>query len=175
MNVESFNCNINDANYRENDQVITFKFHMNNEYGKTVIMHHSGNPFLCPVHAWAAVVMHTLACPPTDTKIYIKPYQHTSGGNLGYLPVDHVRLHLRAAAQHFGTAPLGFLPEEISTHSIRSGTAMAMYLVGIPSFIIMLIGGWSSNTFLCYISCCQVQEFSASVSSNMLLPQDDLF
>jgi hypothetical protein len=45
---------------------------------------------------------------------------------------------------------------------------MAMYLAGVPTFTIMLIGRWSSDAFLCYIRH-QVQEFSAGVSSKMLL------
>jgi hypothetical protein len=48
---------------------------------------------------------------------------------------------------------------------------MAMYLAGVPAFTIMLIGRWSSNTFLCYIRR-QVQELSAGVSSKMLLPDE---
>ena len=30
-------------------------------------------------------------------------------------------------------------PEDIGTHSIRSGAAMAMYLAGVPTFTIMMI------------------------------------
>jgi hypothetical protein len=39
------------------------------------------------------------------------------------------------------------------------------------AFTIMLIGCWSSNPSLCYI-CRQVQEFSAGVSSKMLLTDE---
>eukprot|EP00978_Attheya_sp_CCMP212_P039694 scaffold208788_cov31-Attheya_sp.AAC.1 len=46
-----------------------------------------------------------------------------------------------------------------------------MYLAGVPVFTIMLIGWWSSDAFLRYIRH-QVQEFSAGVSSKMLLAPD---
>jgi hypothetical protein len=116
--------------------------------------------------------MHFLAYLGTDITTDVNAY-HTSGCNRGYLSSNQVCLHLRAAAQGIGTARLGFPPEDIGTHSIRSGTAMAMYLAGVPAFTIMLIGQWSSDAFLCYIRR-QVQDFSAGVSSKKLL-SDEFF
>jgi hypothetical protein len=66
-----------------------------------------------------------------------------------------------------GETKLGILCSEVGTHSIRSGTAMAMYLAQVPIFSIMLIGHWSSLAFLKYIRK-QVQEFSHSISSKMI-------
>jgi hypothetical protein len=66
---------------------------------------------------------------------------------------------------------LGFNPTKIGTHSIQSGAAMAMYLASVPAFMIMFIGCWSSNAFLCYIQC-HLQEFSAGVSSKVLLTDE---
>ncbi len=65
---------------------------------------------------------------------------------------------------------LGIQCSEVGTNSIRSGTAMAMYLVGVPIFSIMLIGRWSSLAFLKYIRK-QVQEFSRDISSKMIKVQ----
>ena len=48
---------------------------------------------------------------------------------------------------------------------------MAMYLASVPAFTIMFIGRWSSDAFLRYIRR-QVQEFSAGVSSKMLLTDE---
>jgi hypothetical protein len=47
-----------------------------------------------------------------------------------------------------GETKLGILPSEDGTHSMRSGAAMAMYVAEVPIFSIMLIGRWSSLTFL---------------------------
>ncbi len=66
-----------------------------------------------------------------------------------------------------GKAHLGISKQEMGTHSIRSGAAMAMYLGKCPVYTIMLIGWWSSNAFLHYI-CKQVMQFSHNVSKKML-------
>jgi hypothetical protein len=58
---------------------------------------------------------------------------------------------LRDAVGAIGEVKLGIKKEDVGTHSIRSGAAMAMYLGECPVFLIMLIGCWSSNAFLRYI------------------------
>jgi hypothetical protein len=149
---------------------ITFEFQKNDERDETVVMHCSGDPLLCPIRAWAAVVTRILSYPGTTASTFVNAYE-TTGGKLGYLTGDQVRARLRLAASRIGADRLGFAPTEIGTHSIRSGSAMAMYLAGVPAFTIMLIGRWSSDAFLRYIRR-QVQEFSAGVSSKMLLTDE---
>ncbi len=62
--------------------------------------------------------------------------------------------------------------EEISTHLIRLGAAMAMYLGDCTVYMIsMLIGRWLSNAFLGYIRK-QVIEFSQKVAKKMLTYQN---
>jgi len=75
--------------------------------------------------------------------------------------------HLRRAADSLGPDKLGYTSDQIGLHSARSGTAMAMYLAGVPVFTIMLLGRWSSDAFLRYIRK-EVQEFSNSISSKMI-------
>jgi hypothetical protein len=87
-------------------------------------MHCSGDPLLCPIRAWAAAVMRILSYPGTSTTTYVNAYL-TTGGNLGYLTGNQARASLCLAAGRIGANRLGFNPEEISTHSIRSGSAMA--------------------------------------------------
>jgi hypothetical protein len=50
---------------------------------------------------------------------------------------------------------------------------MAMYLSGVPVFTIMLLGRWSSDSFLRYIQK-QVKEFSCGIS-NKMITKDDFF
>jgi hypothetical protein len=147
-------------------------FQKNKERDETVIIYCSGDPLLCPICAWAAVVMRILSYPGTSAATYVNAYL-TTWGNLGYLTGNQVRARLRLVAGRIGANRLGFNPEEIGTHSIRSGSAMAMYLAGVPACTIMLTGCWSSDAFLCYIRR-QVLEFSAGVSSKMLL-RDEFF
>jgi hypothetical protein len=66
---------------------------------------------------------------------------------------------------------LGFGPNDIGLHSLRSGAAMAMYLFAVPVFTIMLLGRWSSDAFLRYIRR-QVQQFSKGVSEKMVANED---
>jgi hypothetical protein len=47
---------------------------------------------------------------------------------------------LRDAVGAIGEVRLGVKKEDVGTHSIRSGAAMAMYLGECPVFMIMLIG-----------------------------------
>ncbi len=112
-------------------------------------MHRSGDPLLCPIRAWASIVTRVLSYPGASAKTFVNTYL-TTGSTLGYLTGDQVRARLRAAAQRIGADRLGFQPDELGTHSI---------------------GRWSSDAFLCYI-CRQVQEFSAGVSSKMLLTDE---
>jgi hypothetical protein len=55
---------------------------------------------------------------------------------------------LRDVVGIIGKMRLGVAKEEVGTHSIRSGAAMAMYLGECPIYMVMLIGRWSSDTFL---------------------------
>ena len=73
----------------------------------------------------------------------------------------------RIAAASIGENRLGFKPEDIETHSVRSATAMAMFLANTPIFVIMLVGHWSSNTFLRYIRK-QVLDSVNGISSKMI-------
>jgi hypothetical protein len=80
---------------------------------------------------------------------------------------------VRLAAKTIGTDKLGFPPEQLGLHSARSGAAMAMYLASVPVITIMLLGHWSSDTFLRYIWK-PVKEFSAGVIQKMI-GQDNFF
>ena len=89
-----------------------------------------------------------------------------------YRRIEHVTSKmmvesLRDAVKATGEEKLGFKAEEIGTHSIRSGAAMAMYLGKCPVYTIMMIGRWSSDAFLRYIRK-QVEQFSHNVSQRML-------
>ena len=61
-------------------------------------------------------------------------------GKLSLLASSTVLSKMRDAAAALGREKLGYDPEDIGAHSIRSGAAMAMYLENVPVFSIMLIG-----------------------------------
>ena len=74
---------------------------------------------------------------------------------------------LGAVVDLMGPSKLGFTKDNIGLHSIRSGGAMAMFLSGVATIIIMCIGRWSSQAFLKYIQE-QVEQFTLGVSKKML-------
>jgi hypothetical protein len=70
----------------------------------------------------------------------------------------------------YGKAKLWIYKHKVGTHSIRSGSAMAMYIGGVPVFAIMMIGRWLPDAFMKYI-CKQIKEFTFDVSQRMLTMQ----
>ena len=74
---------------------------------------------------------------------------------------------LRSAGRLVTEENLGFSVNEIGTHSIRSGAAMSLFLGGVQTFSIMMIGRWSSDAFLKYIRK-QVEQFTHNSSKRML-------
>ena len=62
---------------------------------------------------------------------------------------------------------LGLKAEQVGTQYQRSEAAMAMYLGECPVYTIMMIGQWSSDTFLRYTRK-QVEQFSHNVSRRMI-------
>ena len=63
---------------------------------------------------------------------------------------------------------LGLNSKRIGLHSLCLLAAMAMYLNGVPVYTIMLLGCWSSDSFLRYIWK-QVESFGSGVSSKMIV------
>jgi hypothetical protein len=149
---------------------VIFEFQKTDERDEMVTMHRSGDPVLCPILGWSSVVRRLLTYIGVSPAMPVNTYQ-TSSGVLKQLTSKTALLRLRAAVQCIGKDILGFGPEDIGLHSLRSGAAMAMYLAGVPVYTIMLIGRWSSDAFLRYIRK-QVQEFSAGVSQRMVMSRD---
>jgi hypothetical protein len=71
------------------------------------------------------------------------------------------------AVANLGQEVLGFLPEDVGTHSNRSGGAMGVFLAGTPVYTIMLMGRWSSDAFMQYIRK-QVLSLSHGIAAKML-------
>ena len=144
---------------------VTFEMQKNDHKHETVIHGRTDDAILCPVKQWAQLVNRIWTYPGTTEETPVctvwrrdRREQITSHQVIG---------SLRAACATIGSAQLGFEPEEIGTHSLRSGAAMEMYLAGIPVYTIMLIGRWSSDAFLRYIRR-QVEQFSKDVAQKML-------
>ena len=149
---------------------LTFELQKSDERHESFTMHRSGDSTLCPVQAWAAIVHQILGYPGTNYSTTVNTI--FLAGKLKTINSSTACKKIRSAAEKVGKDHLGFHPDDIGTHSIHSGAAMAMYLDGVPTFTIMLIGRWSSDAFLRYIWK-QVEQFTHKVSSRML--QHDSF
>ncbi len=132
----------------------------------TVTIMASPDAHLCPVKAAAAIMRRIRKNNSSSQDSPILTV--TVNGHLKQVTPTHMINALRDSAGAIGELKLGIKKENIGTHLIRSGAAMAMYLGECPVFMIMLIGRWSSNAFLSYIRK-QVMEFSQNVAKRMLL------
>jgi hypothetical protein len=123
---------------------------------------------LCPVQSAAAIVKRIKKYPGTSQNSPISTvFDH---GIMTQVTSNHVINALRDVVGAIGEARLGIKKEDVGTHLIRLGAAMAMYLGECPVFM-MLSGRWSSDAFLCYIRK-QVMEFSQNVAKKMLSCQN---
>jgi hypothetical protein len=143
---------------------VTFEMKKNDQKHDTVIHGRTDNPILCPVLQWACLVNRIWTYPGTmeDTSVctvwcHDRRDQITS---------RQIILALWAACAAIGGARLGFEPSKISTHSLRLGAAMEMYLAGVPVNTIMLISRWLSDAFLRYIQK-QVKQFLQDFAKKM--------
>ena len=74
--------------------------------------------------------------------------------------------HLRGATKLAGEERLGLRADRICTHSIPSGAAMAMHLLGMPSETIQMVGQCRSRTFTRYLRI-QVPNTSLGLAAHM--------
>ena len=144
---------------------ITFEFQKNDVTWDTVTHTASGDDSLCPVRSWAAVVRRVWQIPGASSDTPVNSFWHKSTSI--EFTSDFVMRSLRAVVAAIGSDVLGFSPEDIGTHSLRSGCAMAMHLAGIPVYMMMLIGRWSSEAFMLYIQK-QVRQFASGVTASMI-------
>ena len=144
-----------------------FDYQKNENRNETVTAHRTHHQLLCPVIQSAALVKRLRATPGTTDRTTIN-FVHLPGEAKGFhITSSTILTRLRSAVKIIGKDILGFMEADIGLHSIRSGAAMAMYLQGIPVYVIMLLGRWSSDAFLRYIRR-NVQEFSKGVSQKMI-------
>ena len=140
-----------DKNFHSADFVfLTFVDQKNSERMESVTQFCTGYPTLYPVRFSAAIISaiqaHKHATHDTTINSFV-----SEGNRLAKVTSAEVRRSLRTAAVVLGEETLSFKLNEIGTHSIWVGVAMAMHLAEVPVYTVMIIGRWSSDTFLRYI------------------------
>jgi len=142
---------------------ITFVSQKNGEKFQSVIQHKS-NRTLCPIKAWGELINTILSYENTNNFTNINYLINDNGP--AHITADDMIIQLRAACKTIGTQKLGFTPDRVGTHSIRTSFSMQLHLAGVKDHIIMLQGRWKSTSFLQYIRL-QVQELSKDLSQKM--------
>lgn len=130
------------------------------------VTHQRTNDILfCPVRTFAKIMKRIRSYAGSlDNTPISAVWRH---GKIDHISSKEMTIALRNAVEAYGETKLGINREDIGTHSLRSGSAMAMYLGECPVYVIMMIGRWSSDAFLVYIRK-QIEQFSHGVSSKML-------
>jgi hypothetical protein len=151
---------------------VTFRDQKNGELYQRRTAWRTNDPTLCPVRAWSSIVTRILSYKECSIKSSVNTVR--VDGKIVLITATTMTTYLRSAATTLGRDRLGFGPESVGTHSLRCGAAMAMYLGGNPTFVIMITGRWKSSAFMEYIRE-QIQEFSEGVSQSMILRQKNYF
>ncbi len=147
---------------------LTFESQKNERKHDTITQWATPHPVLCPVKAWAAVVSRVRSYTGSSDKTPVSAVLHH--GRIKHVTQKQVKDALRDGVKSYGESKLRIGVEEVGTHSIRSGAAMAMYLGGLPVYAIQLIGRWSSDSFMKYLRK-QIEEFTLGISTKMLTMQ----
>ncbi len=116
---------------------LTFKCQKRQDKHNLVTQEATGDAALCPVCFAAGLVRRITSYPGTSSITNASAY--TSNGSVKHVMSRKVINSFRDAVCTIGEARLGISKEEIGTHSIRLGAAMAMYLGKCPVYTIMLI------------------------------------
>ena len=125
------------------------------------------DPVMCPVRRLASVVQRIYRRIPHPTpETTINTAVH--GDTVVLLPSSFLLKHLRTTCSLLGGTPtFGYDATDIGTRSLRSGAAMALFLMNHSVTKIMLLGRWSSDAFLKYIRP-QVFEWTNLLSRDMI-------
>ena len=122
------------------------------------------NSHLCPVKALIRRVKHILE--HTNDKTTMISTYFVKGQGKKSLTGRDMNKAIRDAVDSLKLYKHGLSRRVVSSHSLRSGGAMALHLNGISDNTIKKLGRWSSDTFLMYIHE-QIAAFSSGISQQM--------
>jgi hypothetical protein len=146
---------------------ITFRDQKNGKRMDRRSQGRSGHNRLCPVLGWARAVRRKIGHDPEgkesdDMCSLVLPENKTSTVDSG-LVLSFLRSNCELGG---GKDKYGFGPSDIGTRSIRSGAAMALFLMDHSVERIKILGRWSSDAFLVYIRP-QVLEWTSIMAADM--------
>jgi hypothetical protein len=151
---------------------ITFEWQKKDVRDDIITHQHSGDKYMYPVLAAANLVSCISAYPISSDVLPDTPINTVIlSGRKFQISSDQILSTIRRTVSSIGHEALGFGPDDVGTHSNRSGKAMGMFLTGTPVYTIMLIGRWSLDAFMRYTRK-QVLEASHGISAKMLSFED---
>ena len=95
----------------------------------------------------------------------ILPLRSSTQGLRSFSALDIVTV-FPANTIRVGAARIRFSPEDVGTHSLQSGGSMAICIMGVPEWILVIIGWWRLLGFMVYIQQ-NISSFIAGVSVKM--------
>jgi hypothetical protein len=128
---------------------ITFEMQKKDKKNNTVTQMLSGDVNMCPVRMGAAIVCRISSYKGTNNDTPISASWQFN--RINHVTSKQVIMAMKDAIQAISKDILHIKKEEIGTHLIRSGMAMAMFLGECSICLIMMIHCWSSDIFLQYI------------------------
>jgi hypothetical protein len=148
---------------------VTFESQKSDKKNETRTQQRTNDPVLCPVRVWARIITRILSSPQaashSPVNFYYDPSKDLTKRSRA-ITANSIKLYLRTTARIHGASNTGYPPDNVGTHSIRSGAAMALFLAQEPTTNIQLLGRWSSEAFLDYIRP-QEMEWTAGLSHSM--------
>ena len=144
---------------------ITFEMQKKEEKNDTIHHKATGDRIMCPVRAAVELVRRIRSYARINDETPISAVM--MGTRIRHVTSKQVAKALQDAVTAIGEDVLNIKAEDVGTHSLRSAAAMAMFLGGLPVYLIMLMGRWSSDAFLRYIRK-QIEQFSHDVSTKMI-------
>ena len=120
---------------------------------------------LCPIQALIRRVKEIRRLTRNPTAC-LGTYFDESKQEIRLLNANDITAAIRQSWDDLKLHKKGLTKNLVSSHSLRAGGAMAMYLNGVPHDTIRKMGRWKSDTFLMYIHK-QIAVLSAGITSKM--------
>ena len=130
--------------------IICFESQKNNLRNKIITLHMCKNRDLSSVKILIKLVTRLRTYKRISNNSIISLLQDESRRQ-SRIKSKTIKDHLKFFVRGIGFIKLGFKYFHIGTHSIRSSTAMALYLAKIDPVTIMILGRWKSDSFILYI------------------------
>jgi hypothetical protein len=136
-------------------------------YEDEIPMDNTNDPILNPNIIWGRIITRIRSYPGFSPNWPVYTFYDPSTARFNPIKNTDIQRAIKSSVSALGRDTLGFGPDDVGTHSVRSSLAMQLYLQKVPNTTIMLIGRWRSDAFLSYIEK-QCREFTRGMSELML-------